>query len=310
VTTAPDRPPSHPSHPSHPSDTASDHPTDSLAESLLRAPLEVRAEDGRRWAYRPVGLVLVSLFVLYHVVALLQHTTPGGGLAANFSRRLAEVLHIGSYMRATSNVQSWSMFAPNPHRSNMFLQVFVELADGTILDLEHDMYGRRAYPYVFYDRMGKINRRLLEQDRYQRHYAAWVCRDWALHHGGEMPVRVKYVKMWTKVPHPAKVIPNWGFDPMELKLTKEHLPSIECATTVHAQLPDDIRARHGLPPLRPNEFRDAVVQTWWDKAEMRAKTIERRRALTPGEDSERDEKVVEPPAAETPPPAAGEGGGD
>ena len=283
--------------------------------ALLRAPLEVRAEDGRPWAYRPIGMLLVSLFVLYHGVALLQHTTPGSGLAASFSRKLGEVLHVGSYMRATSNVQSWSMFAPNPHRSNMFLQVFVELADGTILDLEHDMYGRRQYPYVFYDRMGKINRRLLEQDRYQRHYAAWVCRDWALHHGGEMPVRVKYVKMWTKVPHPGKVIPNWGFDPMELKLTKEHLPSVECSTTVHAQLPDDIRARYGLPPLRPGEFRDAIVQTWWDKAELRAKTIDRRRALDPDDKSDRSDKSDTPdtpdkPAAPEAAPVAGEGGGD
>jgi hypothetical protein len=271
------------------------------SEALLRGPLEVAAEDGRPWAYRPLGLVLVSLYLVYHVVALLQHTTPSGGLAATFNRSLGEALRVGAYMRTTSNVQSWSMFAPNPHRSNMFLQVFVELADGRVLDLQHDMYGRRQYPYMFYDRMGKINRRLLEQDRYQRHYAAWVCRDWAMYHGGEMPVRVKYVKMWTKVPHPAKVIPNWGFDPMELKLTKEHLPSVECATTVHAQLPDDIRARHGLPPLAPGEFRDAIVQTWWDKAELRAKTIERRRSLTPV------------PGDEPTPPADGgaaEGGGE
>jgi hypothetical protein len=187
----------------------------------------------------------------------------------------------------------------------MFLQVFVELADGTVKDLEHDMYGRREYPYVFYDRMGKINRRLIEQDRYQRHYAAWVCREWAREHGGEPPVRVQFVKMWTKVPHPAKVIPHGGFDPMQLKLTKEHMPSVECATTVHAQLPDEIRARHGLPPLPPGAFRDTIIQTWWDKAEVRAKTIERRRAIsTPVSDGPERE---EPPA---PVEAAGAGGGD
>ena len=252
-----------------------------LSESLLRAPLRVAADDGRRYAYRPVAGALVSLFILYHLVALLQHTTPSGGFAATVSKKIADTLKVGAYMRATSNIQSWSMFAPNPHRSNMFLQVFVELKDGQVLDLEHDMYGRRDYPYVFYDRMGKINRRLLEQDRYQRHYAAWVCRDWALTHDGQVPDRVKYVKMWTKVPHPAKVIPSMGFDPMQLKLTKEHLPSVECATTVHAQLPDEVRLRHGLPPLPEGSFRDAIIQTWHDKAEQREKDIERRRALLP-----------------------------
>jgi len=276
-----------------------------LAEALLRAPLQVVAPDGRRWAYKPVGMVLASLFVLYHVLVLLQHTTPSAGLAAQFNKTLGDRLKAGQWMRAASSIQSWSMFAPNPHRSNMFLQVFVELADGTVKDLEHDMYGRREYPYVFYDRMGKINRRLIEQDRYQRHYAAWVCREWAREHGGEPPVRVQFVKMWTKVPHPAKVIPHGGFDPMQLKLTKEHMPSVECATTVHAQLPDEIRARHGLPPLPPGAFRDTIIQTWWDKAEVRAKTIERRRAIsTPVSDGPERE---EPPA---PVEAAGAGGGD
>jgi hypothetical protein len=287
----------------------SHEPNASPTESLLHAPVRVDGAlpaspgaDPRRSAYGVVGTVLISLFVLYHTVVLLQHTTPSGGLAARFSKTLGDALQAGGYMRATSNVQSWSMFAPNPHRSNMFLQVFVELTDGTVIDLEHDMYGRRHYPYLFYDRMGKINRRLIEQERYQRHYAAWVCRDWALTHNGEMPDRVKFVKMWTKVPHPAKVIPNMGFDPMELKLTKEHLASVECRTTQHAQLPDEIRARYGLEPLPPNAFRDVVIQTWWDKEQVQQQTIEKRRKTLPDEPGE----------APTPPGeggAAAEGGG-
>ncbi|MBL9107188.1 MAG: hypothetical protein JNL82_40210 [Myxococcales bacterium] len=280
----------------------SQEPNPELTDKLLHAPVAETPVDPRRPAYGVVGMVVVSLFILYHTIVLLQHTTPSGGLAQTFSRTLGEKLEAGGYMRATSNVQSWSMFAPNPHRSNMFLQVFVELTDGTVIDLEHDMYGRREYPYIFYDRMGKINRRLLEQERYQRHYAAWVCRDWALTHGGEMPDRVKYVKMWTKVPHPAKVIPTMGFDPMELKLTKEHLASVECSTTQHAQLPDEIRARYGLPPLPEKAFRDVVVQTWWDKKKVEEATIEKRRKAMPEEPSDAP--------AETPPPGQGaEGGG-
>lgn len=274
-----------------------------LIKSLLHDPAGPEPVDPRRPAYGRLGMLVISLFVLYHVVVLLQHTTPSGGLAARFSKALGERLEAGGYMRATSNVQSWSMFAPNPHRSNMFLQVFVELTDGTVIDLEHDMYGRRHYPYLFYDRMGKINRRLMEQERYQRHYAAWVCRDWAMNHGGEMPDRVKFVKMWTKVPHPAKVIPNMGFDPMELKLTKEHLASVECSTTQHAQLPNDIRARRGLPLLPDKAFRDVIVQTWWDKAQVELQTIEKRRKTLPDE----------PPGEVAPPPPleaqGAEGGG-
>ena len=61
------------------------------------------------------------------------------------------------------NTQSWAMFAPNPHRSNVFMKVMVKDEAGEIWDLKHDIYGKREYPYLWYDRMGKINRRLIDQ---------------------------------------------------------------------------------------------------------------------------------------------------
>lgn len=270
-----------------------------LADALLRGPV---ADDltGERWAYRGKARLLVSLFILYHVVALLQHTTPAVGLAERFNRGLAQTLRFGAYMRATSSVQSWAMFAPNPHRTNMFTQVLVVTADGREFDLLHDIYGRRDFPYFFYDRMGKINRRLLEQERYRPPYAAWVCREWARDHGGEAPVRVKFNKLWTRVPHPSDVIATMGFDPFELKLHKEELPSFDCATTVHAQIPDPIRARHGFPPLAPGAFRDVDRNTWRDQATAKAKILERRRASVVRRGHE------PPPAGDG--DAAGEGG--
>jgi len=260
-----------------------------LTDALLRAPA---AEDapGEPWAYRGWVALLVSLFILYHVLALLQHTTPSSGLAERFNRRLGEVLRSGAYMRATSSVQSWAMFAPNPHRTNMFLQVRVVTSDGSEWDLLHDIYGRRDYPYFFYDRMGKINRRLIEQERYQSPYAAWVCRDWARTHDGEAPVRVNFTKLWTKVPHPSKVVGTMGFDPFALKLYKEDLPGFDCATTPHAQLPDEIRARYGFAPLPAGAFVAIEDSTWHDRAQAKAKIIQRRRAV----DARRVEEPPQP----------------
>lgn len=252
--------------------------TTRLADALLRAPPAEDVGDGP-WAYRGWAALLVSLFVLYHTVALLQHTTPASGLSERFNRRLAELLRSGAYMRATSSVQSWAMFAPNPHRTNMFLQVRVVTQAGEEIDLLHDIYGRRDYPYFFYDRMGKINRRLLEQERYQSPYAAWVCREWARTHGGEPPVRVNFTKMWTKVPHPSKAIETMGFDPFELKLYKEDLKGFDCATTPHAQLPDQIRARYGFAPLPAGSFVEVDTTSWRERAAARAKILERRRAV-------------------------------
>lgn len=287
-------------------ETSSSHPSD--AEALLRGPV---AEDdpGERWAYKPAAAVFVSLFILYHTVALLQHTTPAAAFMTRWNRGLGEALLIPQYMRFTSSVQSWAMFAPNPHRTNTFLQVRVETVEGDEYDLLHDIYGRRDYPYFFYDRLGKINRRLVEQDRYQRPYAAWVCRDWALSHGGVAPVRVHYTKMWTKVPHPSRVYATMGFDPFRLKLHKEDLKSFDCATTPHAQLPDDIRARHGLPPLPEGAFKDVPLSTWWDRAQARQKIIQRRRAADAGREPDREpdrDRDDELPSAEV--AGAAEGG--
>lgn len=272
------------------------------AEALLHEPaLEDRPDE--RWAYTGKAAALVSLFIAYHLLALLQHTTPSVGFAAEWSHGLGDALKIPQYMRFTSSVQSWAMFAPNPHRTNAFLQVRVETVEGDEYDLLHDIYGRRDYPYFFYDRLGKINRRLLEQDRYQRPYAAWVCRDWALSHGGVAPRRVKYTKMWTKVPHPSRLYATMGYDPFRLKLHKEDLAGFDCETTPHAQLPNDVRARHGLPPLPDGAFRDVPQQTWWDRAQIKQKIIERRRAADAAR--ERDD---EPPTLEV--GGAAEGGGD
>lgn len=269
-------------------------------EDLLRGPVDVDAPE-RRWAHGGKAAVLVSVFILYHLVALLVHTTPSAGFAQPFNHALAKALGVGWYMRFTSSVQSWAMFAPNPHRTNSFLQVRVETQDGDEYDLLHDMYGRRDYPYFFYDRMGKINRRLIEQDKYQRTYAAWVCRDWAMTHGGEAPRRVLFTKLWTRVPHPRSVYSTMGFDPFQLRLSKENLPSFDCATTQHAQVPDEVRARLGLPPLPPGAFQDVQQLTWWDRVQVRAKIIERRRAADSNPAPDDD-----PPPGE----AAAEGGGD
>ncbi|MCY1011218.1 hypothetical protein OV079_37800 [Nannocystis pusilla] len=292
---------------------AAEQPASRLADALLRAPAAEDPSD-EPWAYRGWAALLVSLFILYHTVALLQHTTPAAGLAERFNRKLAGFLRAGAYMRATSSVQSWAMFAPNPHRTNQFLQVRVVTQDGEELDLLHDIYGRRDYPYFFYDRMGKINRRLLEQERYQSPYAAWVCREWARTHGGEAPVRINFTKMWTKVPPPDKAIATMGFDPFALKLYKEPLKGFDCATTPHAQLPNDIRARYGFTPLPDGAFVDIEENTWRDRADAKARILQRRRAADAGRGKAPAGKAARgedaaPPAEGGAEGAPGEGGG-
>ena len=274
-----------------------------LAHGLLHAPIP-EPERPRKWAYATWAIVLVSVFVAYHATILLVHNLPNGGLSQGlhkwfnephevevFGKKWKPTLAMRTYMTATGNTQSWAMFAPNPHRSNTFMKVLVKDKDGEVWDMAHDIYGRRRYPYLFYDRMGKINRRIIEQKGYRRHYAAWVCREWERTHGGEAAIEVQFVKMWTRVPPPEQLIKEaggnplkMGYDPMELKLFQREEDAVRCRTTRHAQLPNALRERYGLPLLEDEAkvFRPVVQRTWWDKKETSERVKERKDAKTAG----------------------------
>ncbi|MEM6291043.1 MAG: hypothetical protein AAGA54_07250 [Myxococcota bacterium] len=261
---------------------------ESLADTLLHQGASDPTPK-RRWAYPLWGVVLVSTFVLYHSVILLVHNLPSKGLSAGVHKwfnnshdvtvlgKPAKLsLDMRTYMQAVGNTQSWAMFAPNPHRSNIFMKVMVKDKDGEVWDMAHDIYGRRRYPYLFYDRMGKINRRIVDQKGYRRHYAAWVCREWERTHEGEPADEIQFVKMWTRIPPPQKVIAKakgnpfrMGYDPMELKLYQREEDAIRCKTTRHAQLPNYLRERYGLPLLEDEKkvFRPVHQRTWHDKKE-------------------------------------------
>jgi hypothetical protein len=257
-----------------------------LAETLLHRPVATDDRPLRRWAYPTWLQVVVTLFILYHGVILLVHNLPGKGLAKGAQKVLNERLDANTYWQATGNTQSWAMFAPNPHRSNVFMKVLVKDEAGEVWDLKHDIYGKREYPYLWYDRMGKINRRLIDQKGYRRHYAAWVCREWEKTHGGEPAEEVQFVKMWTQIPSPQAVferakgnIFRMGFDPMDLALKQREEDVISCATNRQAQLPDHLRERHGLPPGPPRHFKELSVRTWWDQRESERLQAERQQRL-------------------------------
>ena len=221
-------------------------------------------------------MLLMSLAIAYHTTVLLVHNLPNKGLTKGLHTFFSEKFQAANYMRAMGISQSWAMFAPNPHRSNLFMKVLVKDKDGEIWDLAHDMYGRREYPYLFYSRMGKINRRIIDEKGYRKHYAAWVCRDWEMTHDGEAPEEIQFVKMWTQVPPPEKAYKNMGYDPMKLYLNQREEDAIRCNTTYHAQVPDDIRERLGLPPLpSAGKFRDVNVRTWWDQKRAKERQAER-----------------------------------
>lgn len=288
------------------SDANEPEPAPTLADTLLHQAVAADDRPSRRWAYGGVMQIIATVFILYHGVILLVHNLPGKGLAKGAQKVLNDKLDANTYWQASGNTQSWAMFAPNPHRSNIFMKVMVKDAAGEVWDLKHDIYGTRTYPYLWYDRMGKINRRLIDQKGYRRHYAAWVCREWEKTHAGEPAEEVQFVKMWTQIPPPQAVferaqgnIFKMGFDPMQLPLKQREEDTISCATNRQAQLPDYLRERYGLPPAPERHFKELSVRTWWDqreserlkeeREERKTKAAEARKAARDDENDENDD---------------------
>lgn len=238
------------------------------ARTLLDAPLaNVEARAPSRWAYPPLGLALVTLFIAYHLSILLMWLLPGESLAKPFRLAFLDRSHAVAYFEATRNTQGWAMFAPDPTRANAFIRVLVTDQNGDIWDLGHDLWGKSRWPYVFYDRSGKVNRRLDAKKGYQRIYGAWVCREWARQHGGEAPKSVQFVRRWTWVPSPSKVLDNGGWDPWQAPYQQFSQETITCATVVDGLLSNELRARYGFEPVDDSAHRSVEIETWWTERE-------------------------------------------
>jgi len=256
-----------------------------LHETLLRGvcvPSERR--PAKRWAYPLWAILAVSVFVLYHTAVLLVWNTPGTGLAKEFHSGFLKQVRGYEYFQGTRNTQSWAMFAPNPNRTNVFVRVFVEDAEGEVWDFNQDIWEQDRYPYIWYSRRGKINRRIDNNKSFQRIYGAWVCREWERSHAGEAPKSVQFVRRMTRVPAAETVIAAGGWDQWAADAKQVEQETVTCKTAVHGTLPNELRERYGLELMddttagretagrRPPKL---VSHTWWDKQEAERKRAEK-----------------------------------
>jgi|GEM_PF-1109133 len=251
---------------------------EALAESLLRAaPTSVERRPGSRWVYPLWGVLLVSVFVAFHTAHLSVWNTPGKGLAKTFHKTFLDKGYGVKYFNAARLSQSWAMFAPNPNRSNTFMRVFVTDMEGDLWDFQQDIWGIDRYPYLWYDRRGKVNRRLNNKKHYQRIYGAWVCREWERQNDGQPAKSVTFYRRYTKIPHWDLVIKKGGWDQWAAPYKQKEQETITCKTTVNAQLPPYLRERYGFEPTEDESaFRSVRQRTWWDKAEAARKKVERK----------------------------------
>ncbi len=240
-----------------------------------------RAGDGdtrypdRPWAYGPRGRFLVGALVVYHITAVAMWCMPDKQCLKTY--RAAAQAPFRLWLTRTQTAQGWGMFAPNPPRHNVFLKVLVTDEHGEVHDMETDMYApdRKPMPWIFNDRIFKMNRRMSggeagKGDWYQKWYGRYQCREWALQHGGVAPQKIELFKVSYRIPGPDEVA-RGGYYLPELQLARfgkqQRLHTTHCASEPEAQLSDEVRARHGLPPLPEGAYKPWVKdrRSKWEK---------------------------------------------
>ena len=211
----------------------------------------------RPWAYGPFGRLVVSGVIIFHITAVAAWCLPDKDCLSTFRTRAHKPF--SAWLLTTQTNQGWNMFAPNPPRQNVFLKTLVTDVDGTVYDLKTDVYApeQKPIPWIWNDRMRKMNRRVSggesgKGDWYQKWLARYHCREWARTHDGQEPLKVELIKVWYAIPSPEQVQKQGWYVAERLLEEKGHereIHTVTCASDPEAQLPDTIRARHGLPPL-------------------------------------------------------------
>lgn len=219
-----------------------------------------RPSDGPAMAYGPLGRCLLGAGLAWHVSAVVIWLIPaqkGEAREAHESVRKQARDVVRPWLTHTRTTQGWGMFAPNPPRSNVFMQVLVTDDLGDVWDMNSDVYApsRRSIPFVLNDRMRKMNRRIIggegsgKASWYRRWYARWQCRDFAMSHRGRVPLQVELVRWSYRIPTPEAMAEHGWYDPMTRLRehgTRETVHTERCAHVVLGQPSPTVAERHGI----------------------------------------------------------------
>ncbi|MCA9695296.1 MAG: hypothetical protein KC636_37300 [Myxococcales bacterium] len=265
------------------------------------------AETGRitpPWAYGPWGRMIVSGLVIWHIAAVAIWLVPDKDICKKWrdpGRRW-----FSGYLHHTYTSQGWGMFAPNPPRANVFLKIIVYDAKGEPWDLKSDMYApeKVQIPFIWNDRMRKMNRRMVGKGKmYRKWYARWLCREWQRTHGGEIPEKIELIKFSYALPTPEQARDMGWYRPMELMEIRKRESTVHtesCKSTIMGQLSNEERARYELPPL-PDDVEYKANKTYKKRKWERSQEAERRKR-----EREAAERSGKPTTTPPPPPNLGD----
>ncbi len=208
-----------------------------------RAPGELGG--GPAPAYTAFGRTLALLMVLWHGGSVLMTLFPSYSVFSSW-RGSARSFFSG-WPQGTATSQSWKMFAPNPPRSNTFMKTVIVDDEGWRWDLQNNSFELRPNPWIWNDRMRKMQRRMVGKGKwYLKYWAAYQCREWYLRTGGKSrAVRVEIIKLNTKIPSPDQVTRQGWYDPRKLKVNTSVVQTHKCPNV--GDIPMFMKERYGFP---------------------------------------------------------------
>ncbi|MBL4685705.1 MAG: hypothetical protein JKY37_14015, partial [Nannocystaceae bacterium] len=264
--------------------------------SPSRADLELRRSSGPALAYTAIGRSLVLLAVVYHATTIALTLWPSYPVF-KFRSKTKAALHHSDYVRASATSQSWRMFSPNPPRSNAFMKTVVVDADGEQWDLKNNAFDYRPNPWIFNDRLRKMQRRMVGKGKwYLRYWSHYQCREWTLSHG-EIPEQIVITKLVTRIPGPDKVAEKGPYHPRKLKVRERDVQDHKCIGD--GQLPARALERHGLEVTEKARLRaEKTAETRQRKYDKRRESWDKRKdfgrwAQAKLEKAERERKAKE-----------------
>ncbi len=201
--------------------------------------------DGAPWAYGPAGRLAAGGLFAYHTLALMLWQLPKW---PTLPYRDDVRALVSPWMGLSFTKQAWSMFAPDVPRSNHTLRTRIIDAAGVEHDQRTELQHRLVRPSLMHDRWHKIDGVVSKQrPELTRWHARWLCRRWQLEHG-ETAAAVVLERLTVATDLSLARGELWQ------RAQVKPLLRIDCATEPFAQLDDELRARHGLPPAAPGSL--------------------------------------------------------
>jgi hypothetical protein len=152
-----------------------------------------------------LGRALISAFVIVTLLVIFASNLP----RLHDSELKRKLSRIGTpYLGATGIDQSWSVFAPEPVKTNNGFTALVTFRDGNTAQWQAPQDDRflGAFREGRWSKWLEVVRNPIYTEDVLKPAAAWIARRYAT--DGRRPVRVTFIRAWQDIPAPGSELKN------------------------------------------------------------------------------------------------------